>query len=152
MQCDDLTEVLAAVADGSAIDDLESRRHVERCLRCQADLVQYRKLLRTLHNLRTEVLEPAPGLLADILANLEAAGERHALRSMITGRRLAASSTGSPNCCSSARLDSAFASRCSASNGAGRNRSRAGSHSSISIPLRIPINALVRDRMTPSKP
>lgn len=89
MQCDDLTEVLAAVADGSAIDDLESRRHVEGCLRCQADLVQYRKLLRTLHNLRTEVLEPAPGLLSDILANLEAAGERHALRSMITGRRLA---------------------------------------------------------------
>ena len=35
------------------------------------------------------MLEPAPGLLAEILANLEAAGERHAVRSMLTGRRLA---------------------------------------------------------------
>ena len=51
--------------------------------------MQYRKLLRALHNLRTEVLEPAPGLLPEILATLEAAGERHALRSMLTGRRLA---------------------------------------------------------------
>ena len=34
-----------------------------RCLRCQADLVHYRRLLRTLRTLRTDVLEPAPGLL-----------------------------------------------------------------------------------------
>ena len=39
-----------------------------QCLRCQAELVQYRKLLRALHDLRTEVLEPAPGLLAEVLA------------------------------------------------------------------------------------
>ena len=90
MQCDQLADQLAAVAGGDAtLDDPDARAHVERCLRCQADLVQYRKLLRALHNLRTEVLEPAPGMLSDILANLEAAGERHALRSMLTGRRLA---------------------------------------------------------------
>ena len=89
VQCEDLAELLAEVGDGSAIADAGARRHVETCLRCQADLVQYRKLLRALHNLRTEVLEPAPGLLPEILAHLEAAGERHALRSMLTGRRLA---------------------------------------------------------------
>ena len=33
-------------------------------------------MLKTLHHLRTEVLEPAPGLLTEILSNLEAAGER----------------------------------------------------------------------------
>ena len=65
------------------------RRHVESCLRCQAELVQYRKLLRALHQLRTEVLEPAPGTLSGILANLEAAGERGAIRSLLTGRRAA---------------------------------------------------------------
>jgi hypothetical protein len=89
MRCEDLADLLAEVADGTAIADRSTRRHVEGCLRCQADLVQYRKLLRALHNLRTEVLEPAPGLLPEILANLGAAGERHALRSMLTGRRLA---------------------------------------------------------------
>jgi hypothetical protein len=95
VRCEDLTELLAEAAelragrDRAAIADPAARRHVESCLRCQADLVQYRKLLRALHNLRTEVLEPAPGLLPEILAHLEAAGERHALRSMLTGRRLA---------------------------------------------------------------
>jgi hypothetical protein len=89
MRCEDIADLLAEVADGSAIADLDARQHVDSCLRCQADLVQYRKLLRALHNLRTQVLEPAPGLLPEILANLEAAGERHAVRSMLTGRRLA---------------------------------------------------------------
>ena len=89
MQCEDLNDALASTADGHAALTRAERRHVERCLRCQAEVVQYRKLLRTLRTLRTDVLEPAPGLLADILANLEEAGERHAVRSMLSGRRLA---------------------------------------------------------------
>jgi len=89
MRCDDIGDVLAATADGSVSLDEATRSHVEECLRCQAELVQYRRLLRTLRTLRTEVLEPAPGLLPEILAHLEAAGERHAVRSMLTGRRLA---------------------------------------------------------------
>jgi hypothetical protein len=89
MQCDDVAELLSDAADGSITLDRTARRHVDRCLRCQAELVQYRKLLRALHNLRTEVLEPTPGLLADILATIEEAGERHAVRSMLTGRRVA---------------------------------------------------------------
>ena len=51
--------------------------------------MQYRKLLRALHDLRTEVLEPAPGLLTEILGHLEEAGERRAVRSLLTGRRVA---------------------------------------------------------------
>ena len=89
MLCDDIGEVLAATADGSVSLDDAARDHVEQCLRCQAELVQYRKLLRTLRTLRTEVLEPAPGLLAEILAQVEAAGERHAVRSLLSGRRVA---------------------------------------------------------------
>ena len=87
MRCEDVSRALPEIVDGVAPADLALRRHVEGCLRCQAELVQYRKLLRTLHQLRTEVLEPAPGLLADILAAVEEAGERHALRSMLSGRR-----------------------------------------------------------------
>ena len=93
MRCDELSDDLAAAAEGSALLGRNERRHVERCLRCQAELVQYRRLLRTMRAMRTEVLEPAPGVLAEILANLEAAGERHAdplddLRA--TGRRTSA--------------------------------------------------------------
>ena len=89
MQCADLTEALAAMAEGEATLGRAERRHVERCLRCQAEIVQYRRLLRTMRSLRTDVLEPAPGLLADILASLEEAGERHAVRSLLSGRRIA---------------------------------------------------------------
>ena len=89
MQCEDLSGALAATADGDASLSRAERRHVERCLRCQAEVVQYRKLLRTLRTLRTDVLEPAPGMLADILASIEEAGERQAVRSVLNGRRIA---------------------------------------------------------------
>ena len=85
----DIAELLSDAADGSMALDRTTRRHVDRCLRCQAELVQYRKLLRALHNLRTEVLVPAPGLVSDILATIEEAGERHAVRSMLRGRKVA---------------------------------------------------------------
>jgi hypothetical protein len=80
---------LSQAADGSVLLDAAARGHVEQCLRCQAELVQYRKLLRALRTMRTEVLEPAPGLLPEVLANLEEAVERRALRNMLRGRRAA---------------------------------------------------------------
>lgn len=89
MRCDHVADDLAGVADGSAVLDPRRRRHVEECLRCQADLVQYRRILRAMRSLRTERLEPAPGLLTEILVTLEEAGERQAIRMMLSGRRVA---------------------------------------------------------------
>src|SRR4051812_27184523 len=85
--CGDVSEALAGIADGSRVAPLGVIRHVDTCLRCQAELAQYRKLLRALHQLRTEVLEPAPGLLTDILTAVEAAGEKRAVRSLVRGHR-----------------------------------------------------------------
>jgi hypothetical protein len=87
MRCEDLDTELSAAADGSRLLGPEQRQHVEQCLRCQAELVQYRKLLRAMRAMRTEVLDPAPGVLADVLAHLSEAGERRAVRSLISGRR-----------------------------------------------------------------
>ncbi|MGK2947793.1 MAG: anti-sigma factor family protein [Acidimicrobiales bacterium] len=89
MRCEDLVDDLAATADGSVLLGRHERRHVEHCLRCQAELVQYRRLLRAMRSMRTEVLEPAPGFLAEVLANLEEAGERRAIRSLIQGHKAA---------------------------------------------------------------
>jgi Mg-chelatase subunit ChlI len=89
VRCEDVAELLPQLMDGVQPADRRIQRHVESCLRCQAELVQYRKLLRALHLLRTEVLEPAPGLLSEILAELEAAGERRAIRTILTGRNAA---------------------------------------------------------------
>ena len=87
--CDEITSTLADYADTIDAAPMNVRAHVDTCLRCQAELVQYRRLLRGLHNLRTEVLEPAPGHLTSVLAHLEAAGERRAVRSMLRGRKAA---------------------------------------------------------------
>ena len=87
--CDEVSARLSDVAEGVASLDAASRAHVDRCLRCQAELVQYRKLLRALHALRVQVIEPAPGLLPDILAAIEEAGERRALRELLDGHRVA---------------------------------------------------------------
>jgi len=89
VRCDQVARQLPGVVDGTAELDDGARRHVESCLRCQAEVVRYRKLLRALRMLRTEVLEPSPGLLGEILAGLSEAGERHMLRSALTGRRVA---------------------------------------------------------------
>jgi hypothetical protein len=89
VRCDQLTDLLAATAGDTALLDVRAQEHLGHCLRCQAELAQYRKLLKALRTLRTEVLTPAPGLVSDIFATIEAAGERQAMRSAIRGRRAA---------------------------------------------------------------
>jgi anti-sigma factor RsiW len=89
VRCDDLAELLSAsVDDGGELADRRARRHVQSCLRCQAELAQYRRLVRALQALRDEVAV-APGLVDDVLAAIEAAGERSAVRALLRGRRVA---------------------------------------------------------------
>jgi len=80
--------MLPETVEGTPVD-LAMQTHIESCLRCQAELARYRRMLRALQQLRTRFLEPSPSLLAQALAALEEAGERHAVRSLLSGRRLA---------------------------------------------------------------
>jgi hypothetical protein len=89
VRCDSLSERLADVAAGGPGLDPASQAHLDRCLRCQAELAQYRRMLRVMRTMRHELLPPAPGLLNDIFEALETAGERSALRLAVTGRRMA---------------------------------------------------------------
>ena len=89
MQCDDVAKLLPAAVEHGAAVELSVQRHIESCLRCQAELARYRRMLRGLQMLRTRYLEPAPGLLAQTLAAIEEAGERQAVHSILSGRRLA---------------------------------------------------------------
>jgi hypothetical protein len=85
--CIDVAHDLSGLAEGSLMLSPRAQRHVEQCLRCQTDLVQYRKLLKTLRFLRTELLDPAPGLVPGVLAAIEAAATKHAVRASLGGRR-----------------------------------------------------------------
>jgi anti-sigma factor RsiW len=89
VQCEQLTDELAATSGDTKLLELEARTHLEGCLRCQAELAQYRKLLKALQQLRTEVLAPAPGLVTDVLVRLEERGERKAVKSILEGRKAA---------------------------------------------------------------
>jgi hypothetical protein len=88
-QCDEIAALLPQVVDSSEPVALPVQRHVESCLRCQAELARYRRMLRGLQLLRTQYFEPTPGLLAGTLATITAAGERRAVTSVLTKKRLA---------------------------------------------------------------
>ncbi len=94
MRYEDVAELLPRLLDGNESIDAATLAFIESDLRCQAELARYRKLLRTLQQLRTRYLEPSPGLLAQTLAALEEASERRALRSVLTGRRIAYGAIG----------------------------------------------------------
>ena len=87
--CEAVADVLPGVVDGSASLDRSQRRHVEHCLRCQAELAQYRKLLRAMAALRDRRRPAPPTLVTEVLATIETAGERSAVRAALTGRKAA---------------------------------------------------------------
>jgi anti-sigma factor RsiW len=70
---------LAEIADGLEKLPTESDRHVQACLRCQAELAQYRKLLRALTSLRGQFLVPDAQLLDDVLDALRPPATVHRL-------------------------------------------------------------------------
>ncbi len=89
MRFEDVADLLPGLVDGTVRVDEATQAFIESDLRCQAELARYRKLLRTLEQLRTRYLEPSPGLLAATLTALAEEGERRVVHSIITGRRLA---------------------------------------------------------------
>ena len=72
MQCDQIRELLAGAVDEAGALDTAASRHVGSCLRCQAELAHYRRLLRTLRALRDEPVSMPADLQALILARLDA--------------------------------------------------------------------------------
>lgn len=67
MRCEDLSLELAGAVDDATPLSVEASTHVGRCLRCQAELAQYRKLKRALAGLRGSHVAPDPELLELVL-------------------------------------------------------------------------------------
>lgn len=89
MRCDDAAKVLAELVDGGPADDDAATAHIERCLRCQAELAQHRKIRRAMAQLRRTVLDPGPDLLADVLAAVESDSSLRVGRSALHRHRAA---------------------------------------------------------------
>jgi hypothetical protein len=89
VRCEEVVDALPQIMDGLEAADRKVVRHIEICLRCQAELVQYRKLFRVLHQMRAQGAKPPPGTVGRILTGIEEAAERGAIRSALAGRRMA---------------------------------------------------------------
>ena len=72
VSCDAMSEELPLVVDGSRRPSPAMAEHLRTCLRCQAELAGYRRLLRVLRSLRDEpVTFPAPDIAGDALRALQ---------------------------------------------------------------------------------
>jgi len=90
LSCEEVAELLPLVVDGTEHASRSVVSHVGSCLRCQAELAKYRRLLRLLHRLQDQgLLSPPESLAADLIACIEAAAERTVAHSVLRGRRLA---------------------------------------------------------------
>jgi hypothetical protein len=88
--CRQAARWLPAMAAGEDSVDAACAAHVAECLRCQAEVAGYRRLLRQLRVLRRDEVPSPPGALAAVLAALEAAvdqpsGVNRALRVAYVG-------------------------------------------------------------------
>lgn len=71
MQCETLDPRLAASCDDPDAMEPDVSEHVESCLRCQAELVHYRRLRSELSELEGGALPATDGLLNEILTGLD---------------------------------------------------------------------------------
>ncbi|MGB6057938.1 MAG: hypothetical protein WBF71_06705 [Microthrixaceae bacterium] len=71
MRCDDVATFLSESAEGSSNLPRGAARHIEHCLRCQAEQVQYRKIRRAMLHMRESVVEPGPGLITEIMNGVD---------------------------------------------------------------------------------
>jgi hypothetical protein len=86
--CAEVAGVLPSILDGGSSAGEAVVDHVGQCLRCQAELARYRKLLRLLNQMRAARVEPPPGAVSDVLGAIEDAAQRQVIRSALSGRRL----------------------------------------------------------------
>lgn len=79
MLCESISIQLAEVADGQVDLPEVAGRHVDGCLRCQAELAQYRKLLRALTSLRGQHAFVDDNFLDELLEALHPVAPVHRL-------------------------------------------------------------------------
>jgi hypothetical protein len=69
--CDSVARFLPAYVAGEEMLDPRTLAHVAECLRCQAEIARYRRMLRTLHGLRLDREVAPANLLSSVMARLD---------------------------------------------------------------------------------
>jgi hypothetical protein len=88
VRCELVAERLPAAVDEPGALDAEQAEHVGQCLRCQAELAQYRRLRRTMAAMAADGHHLPADLATDVLVGLDDALARRA-RQRTVGKRAA---------------------------------------------------------------
>jgi hypothetical protein len=78
VRCDALAERLAGVLDDPSVLDEAEHDHVGHCLRCQAELAQYKRLRRTMAAMAADGVPVPAALATELLVGLDEAVARRA--------------------------------------------------------------------------
>ena len=89
MQCDEVAKALPRMLDGARRGDRPVVRHVETCLRCQAEMAKYRGMLRLLEQLRAQHPPMPAGAPGSVLAALGDRAGQDVVGTGLAGRRVA---------------------------------------------------------------
>lgn len=82
--CVAVAEQMAAVAGGDVVLDGAAAQHVAACLRCQAEQVQYRRLMKAMHHLRDVPVPADPTLEHEIIFAIDRHDRR--IRHVVSAR------------------------------------------------------------------
>jgi ATP phosphoribosyltransferase regulatory subunit HisZ len=74
VRCERAARHLPAAAEGASALPADVAAHVERCLRCQVEVLRYRRIARAMRQLGQQSAAPASGLALDVASLIQAAG------------------------------------------------------------------------------
>jgi hypothetical protein len=83
--CDGVSRFLPAYVAGEETLDPATLAHVAQCLRCQAEIARYRRMLRTLHGLRVDREQAPAGLIGNVMSGLDQPPGSHKIWLVVAG-------------------------------------------------------------------
>ncbi|HET9077551.1 MAG TPA: hypothetical protein VFN68_11520 [Acidimicrobiales bacterium] len=92
--CREAVDAVAQMAAGEPDVDPHSRAHVGSCLRCQAELAAFRRVLRLMRSMRTDAVPVPAGSLAELLQALGESADGEGLASPTGSRAVRAACLG----------------------------------------------------------
>jgi hypothetical protein len=88
VQCDQAAQALPRLLDRTRRADRQVVRHVDTCLRCQAEMAKYRGMRRLLEQVRAQHPQLPPGAVGSVLAAIEEWAGQEVARPAAGGRRV----------------------------------------------------------------
>ncbi|MEI7885833.1 MAG: hypothetical protein WCJ04_00425 [Actinomycetes bacterium] len=89
MRCEHAAVAVSESIEAELAMPKHASRHVQQCLRCQAEQAQYKKIFRAMGSLRSAQIDPGPQLVSEIFEYLQTHGSRNPLRTALDRHRVA---------------------------------------------------------------